>query len=144
MNGKLALLYVGVAVGLAGLVVSLIPDVAVARDTVGEAGIVSSETVRTNDRDRGPNSVDVSAYPAEIQAAYKVFAASCGRCHPLARAINTDLTAENWKAYIKKMMNKPGSGISPDQGKTIYRFLKYYQARKDAKKPGTRSSRRAG
>jgi hypothetical protein len=37
--------------------------------------------------------------------------------------------------YVKRMSNKPDSGISQDQGKQIYSFLKFYQGEKDAKKP---------
>ncbi|MEE9385159.1 MAG: hypothetical protein V3V08_17275 [Nannocystaceae bacterium] len=82
-------------------------------------------------RDTGPSSVDVSSFPPPVQAAYAIFSQRCSRCHTLARPINTDLSPSAWKGYVKKMMNKPGSGISPEQGKVIYKFLKYYQAHKD-------------
>jgi hypothetical protein len=85
--------------------------------------------------DKGPDKVNVSTYPAEVQEDYRMFAAKCSKCHTLARPINTDLTVDAWKMYVKRMSNKPDSGISQDQGKQIYSFLKFYQGEKDAKKP---------
>jgi hypothetical protein len=90
-----------------------------------------AEAPATFAADSGPAKVEVSAFPGEVQEAYGLFAARCSRCHTLARAINTNLSPESWKLYVKKMMSKPGSGISPDDGKTIYRFLAFYQGVKD-------------
>jgi hypothetical protein len=84
--------------------------------------------------DKGPETVDVAAFPDDIKDAYKTFSTKCSKCHTLARPINTDMTADSWKMYVKRMSNKPDSAISPDQGKTIYKFLKFYQGEKDAKK----------
>ena len=70
-------------------------------------------------------------YPKEMQENYKIFAVKCVKCHTLARPINTDKTAQEWKMYVKRMMNKPDSGISPSTGKRIYRFLEFRQAHKD-------------
>jgi len=81
--------------------------------------------------DKGPDKLDVSKYPKEIKESYQVFAQKCVKCHTLARPINTDMTNQGWKMYIKRMMNKPDSGISPKVGKTIYQFLKFRQAEKD-------------
>jgi hypothetical protein len=99
------------------------------------AGPVRAEDKKDFAADKGPDKVNVSAYPAEVQEDYRVFSAKCSKCHTLARPINTDLTADAWKMYVKRMSNKPDSGISPDQGKRIYSFLKFYQAEKDAKSP---------
>jgi len=84
--------------------------------------------------DKGPDKLDIRNYPKEIQESYQVFATKCVKCHTLARPINTDMTNQGWKMYIKRMMNKPDSGISPTVGKTIYKFLKFRQAEKDAKR----------
>lgn len=84
--------------------------------------------------DKGPATVDVSTFPKEMQENYKIFAARCSKCHTLARPINTDMTASGWKMYVKRMMNKPDSGISPANAKRIYKFLKFYQKKKDAAK----------
>lgn len=76
--------------------------------------------------DRGPQTIDVSAYPAPLQANYALFSTKCSQCHNLARPINSDfaLPAE-WERYIKRMMRKPGSGISKDDGKKIFDFVVY-------------------
>lgn len=97
------------------------------------AGPARAEDKKDFAADKGPDKVNVSAYPAEVQEDYRVFSAKCSKCHTLARPINTDLTADAWKMYVKRMSNKPDSGITPDQGKRIYSFLKFYQAEKDAK-----------
>ena len=39
--------------------------------------------------DFGPTRIDVSGYPARIQADYKVFVKRCSQCHTIARAINS-------------------------------------------------------
>ncbi len=83
--------------------------------------------------DKGPDKVEVSKASKEIQVNYEIFAAKCSKCHTLARPINTDMKASAWKMYVKRMMNKPDSGISPDQGKKIYKLLKWYQGEKDKK-----------
>jgi len=44
----------------------------------------------------------------------------------LSRPINSDYaTPDEWSRYIKRMMHKPGSGISNADGKKIYDFLVY-------------------
>jgi hypothetical protein len=44
----------------------------------------------------------------------------------LSRPINSDYALpDEWSRYIKRMMNKPGSGISSGEGKKIYDFLVY-------------------
>lgn len=76
--------------------------------------------------DKGPATIDVSKYPAGMQARYKVFAARCTKCHTLARPINCDFALdEEWERYVKRMMRKPGSGISANDGKQIFEFLAY-------------------
>ncbi len=77
--------------------------------------------------DTGPDTIDVSVYPEEMQDIYKnVFTKKCSKCHTISRPINAPyaLPAE-WKKYIKKMMKKPGSAINPIAAKKIYKFLVY-------------------
>ncbi len=81
--------------------------------------------------DQGPDSVDASSFPEAQKKRYKMFASKCSKCHTLARPINTDKSKGEWKQYVKRMMNKPDSGISPKQGKQIYKFLKFWQANKN-------------
>ena len=96
--------------------------------------VLADEKKKEFAADKGADKVEVSAYPANIQAAYKVFASKCSKCHTLARPINTNMKADGWKMYVKRMANKPDSGISPAQAKQVYSFLKFYQAEKDKKK----------
>jgi cytochrome c5 len=76
--------------------------------------------------DSGPDSIDVSGYPQEMQAGYKVFAQRCTKCHTLSRPINSDYaTRDEWSRYVKRMMRKPGSGINKKDAKTVFDFLVY-------------------
>ena len=83
-------------------------------------------------QDKGPDKIDVSAYPAEQQANFKLFAGKCSKCHTIARPLNTMMTRDEWSRYVKRMMHKPNSGISDTQGKQIFEFMVYDQTeRKD-------------
>jgi len=76
--------------------------------------------------EKGPATVDVSKYPDGIKEDYEVFSAKCSQCHKLSRPINSDYALpDEWSRYIKRMMHKPGSGISAGDGKKIYDFLVY-------------------
>ena len=86
-------------------------------------------------QDKGPDKIDVSAYPADLQANYKLFATKCSKCHTIARPINTMMTRDEWERYVKRMMHKPNSGISDSQGKQIFDFLVYDQAQRKDKNP---------
>ena len=86
-------------------------------------------------QDKGPDKINISAYPAEQQKGYKVFTDKCSKCHTIARPINTTMTAAEWSRYVKRMMHKPNSGISDAQGKTIYEFLAYDQENRKDKNP---------
>lgn len=86
-------------------------------------------------QDKGPDTLDVSHYPPAMQKAYKLMAKKCSKCHTLARALNTTMTPEEWKRYVKRMMHKPNSGITNKQGKIIYEFLVYDQRNRKDKNP---------
>lgn len=86
-------------------------------------------------QDKGPDKIDVSAYPAPMQAAYKVFSSKCSKCHTIARPINTMMKRDEWERYVKRMMHKPNSGISSSQGKEIFEFLVYDQVQRKDKNP---------
>jgi len=85
------------------------------------------ETKARVDRfEKGPATIDVSKYPDGIKDNYEVFSTKCTQCHKLNRPINSDYaTPDEWSRYIKRMMHKPGSGISSADGKKIYEFLVY-------------------
>ena len=86
-------------------------------------------------QDKGPDKINVSAYPAPQQAAYKVFSTKCSKCHTIARPINTMMTRDEWSRYVKRMMHKPNSGISYSQGKQIFDFLAFDQVERKDKNP---------
>ena len=76
--------------------------------------------------EKGPATIDVSKYPDGIKENYEVFSTKCSQCHKLSRPINSDYAVpEEWSRYIKRMMRKPGSGISTGDGKKIFDFLAY-------------------
>ena len=86
-------------------------------------------------QDKGPDKIDVSAYPAPMQAAYKTFASKCSKCHTIARPINTMMKRDEWERYVKRMMHKPNSGIGDNQGKQIFEFLVFDQTERKDKNP---------
>lgn len=86
-------------------------------------------------QDKGPDKIDVSGYPAEMQNDYKVFTGKCAKCHTIARPINTMMTKDEWERYVKRMMHKPNSGIGDSQGKQIFEFLVYDQTQRKDKNP---------
>jgi hypothetical protein len=76
--------------------------------------------------EKGPTTIDISKYPDGIKENYEVFSIKCSQCHKLSRPINSDYALpDEWSRYIKRMMYKPGSGISAGEGKKIFDFLVY-------------------
>jgi len=126
--------------------------------------------------DLGPDRIDVSAYPADLQNTYRTLLIDkCARCHTAARVLNSQFvepsgslseqtakikawTREHpelfsdplvwqvvprsssasgiWETYVKRMMAKPGAGISPVEAKKIWEFLTYDSERR---KTGSRA-----
>jgi hypothetical protein len=116
IKAKLPIILLGVAT-LALIWVSLVRG----------ADQLDAETKARVERfEKGPATINVSKYPQGIQANYAVFTQKCSQCHKLSRPINSDYALPSeWSRYIKRMMNKPGSGISSGDGKKIYDFLVY-------------------
>ena len=81
-------------------------------------------------RDVGPDTIDVSPFPPEVREVYPLFQVKCSKCHSLARPINSSISGDEWKAYIKKMIRRPASGINEEVGQRIFEFLKYYSVKK--------------
>src|SRR5580700_237544 len=76
--------------------------------------------------EKGPATIDVSKYPAQLQDYYQTFSQKCSQCHKLSRPVNCDyVIPEEWSRYIKRMMYKPGSNINSAEGKKIYEFVVY-------------------
>ena len=94
------------------------------RAQAAESDVDAATKAKIAQFDKGPASIDVSAYPAGIQKDYAVFREKCTLCHTLARPINSDFALpDEWSRYIKRMMHKPGSMISAGQAKKIWDFL---------------------
>jgi hypothetical protein len=85
-----------------------------------------AEKARFKKLDSGPKVVDVAKYPADIQSGYALMEKKCAKCHSPARPINTRFVLPGeWERYIKRMVYKPDSKMTDDDGKKIYRFLVY-------------------
>jgi len=81
---------------------------------------------RIDQFEKGPATIDVSKYPAQLHDYYQTFSQKCSQCHKLSRPINSDyVLPDQWSRYIKQMMYKPGSNISGSEAKHIYDFLVY-------------------
>lgn len=114
-------------------------NVVVAAAVVALLGTAASPRGKPDPRDSGPNEIDVSRYPPQQQKNYELFSAKCGKCHPLARAINSRFSAEEWKRYIDRMVRLRSTGISEAQAAQIYDFLAYSVATREPKaKSGSR------
>lgn len=75
--------------------------------------------------DAGPNVIDVSSYPAEMQRKYKLFVNKCSLCHTLARPINSNFKSAHWNGYVHQMMRKAGSGLNETDARKIIDFLEF-------------------
>ena len=102
---------------------------------LGALCLLAQESNVVLPQDKGPDKIDVSSYPANMQSAYKLFSGKCSKCHTIARPINTTMTREEWERYVKRMMHKPNSGISEKDGKQIFDFIMYDETERKAKNP---------
>jgi hypothetical protein len=81
---------------------------------------------------RHGDTIDVTSYPKDIQAAYEVFAVRCSKCHTLARPLNARIhDAQHWVRYVTRMRRNPSSGINAKDAEIILRFLLYYMHQTD-------------
>jgi len=86
-------------------------------------------------QDKGPDKVDISAYPSNIQEYYKVYERQCGKCHTLARSINTSMPAVYWANYLGTAIKKPEYGLTLAEADQIYQFLALDQVLRKSKHP---------
>jgi mono/diheme cytochrome c family protein len=86
-------------------------------------------------QDKGPDKVDISAYPSNIQEYYRVYERQCGKCHTLARSINTSMPAVYWANYLGTAIKKPEYGITLAEADQIYQFLALDQVLRKGKRP---------
>ena len=89
---------------------------------------------KTYPADKGPNFIDVTAYPPKMQETYELFTRKCSRCHTIARPINSSFKSEEWREYVYKMMKKPGSGLTLRTANEIIEFLVYDSQRREKPK----------
>lgn len=79
--------------------------------------------------DLGPDTVDVSAYPAERNRDYEVYARVCSRCHTLARSINAPHVSRAWwEFYVASMRVRAkfhGERLTKDEVRAVLDFLEY-------------------
>ncbi len=94
-----------------------------------ESAMTSSELAAKFPSDLGFSTIDVSAYPRDIQEDYKIFLAVCSSCHTPARAINAPMTSEqDWKRYVHRMhvkIERRGYLLGKEDEEKIVAFLKY-------------------
>lgn len=86
-------------------------------------------------QDKGPDTLDVSAYPKEIQEGYKLFSKKCSRCHTLARPLNTSMDNRWWASYMGNMVKRPRYGLTDKDAVSICAFLLHDQENRKAKNP---------
>ena len=114
------------AAALLGLAALTLTHPGVARAAAGDEKLDPETKARIERFEKGAATIDVSKYPSGIKDDYETFSQKCSQCHKLSRPINSDYALpDEWSRYIKRMMNKPGSGISSAEGKKIYEFLTY-------------------
>ena len=72
-------------------------------------------------------AVDVAAMPDDLRADYDLFRQRCSKCHSLQRVWDSGIQDDEfWDRYVERMRRQPASGISPEDGAHIVRFLHYY------------------
>jgi cytochrome c2 len=76
-----------------------------------------------------PNTIDVSAYPRDMQGRYELFLRKCTRCHGLDRPLQARVGARGWDDYVHRMARHPGAGISEAEQREIAAFLQFHAQR---------------
>lgn len=80
--------------------------------------------------DLGPDSIDVSKYPAQQRYNYEVFKRVCAECHTLARAINSPVESRMyWRFHLLRMdlhaRAQERVRRTPQETKAVLDFLAY-------------------
>lgn len=78
---------------------------------------------------RDGDGLDVSGQSQQFREDYAVFANRCSKCHGLVRPLHLasqQTSDEYWERYVERMRRQPGSGISPEDGVAVRRFLHVY------------------
>jgi hypothetical protein len=86
----------------------------------------AAKKARLKKLDAGPRKIDVTKYPEKMQADYALFSKKCVKCHTLARPINSPyVLPSQWERYIRRMVYKPDSKMTEEDGRNIFQFLVY-------------------
>lgn len=84
--------------------------------------------------DLGPDTIDLSGYPAEQRRGYEAYARLCSRCHTLARSINAPYVDRSWwEFYIASMRMRShfhGEELRKTDVAAVLDFLEYDSARR--------------
>jgi cytochrome c5 len=80
---------------------------------------------------------DASAFPAEMQKRYKVFAEKCSRCHDTSRPLTAKYHGESqWRDLVLRMARKPGAGINRRDVGDITSFLVFHEQQQNGVSSG--------
>lgn len=106
------------------LAAAILPVLVIAGNAARKEAGKSADEEKTFQYDNGPDTIDVSQYPADQQSNYKVFVKKCSKCHTLARPINAPYsTQKEWADYIDKMKKKKRSGLDGKSAERVLQFL---------------------
>ncbi|OGR93689.1 MAG: hypothetical protein A2992_07785 [Elusimicrobia bacterium RIFCSPLOWO2_01_FULL_59_12] len=77
--------------------------------------------------DVGPDTIDVSGYPAHHQDSYEFFRHACSVCHSPARALHSSLrTYDQWNRYVRRMhVRAQEQLLTPEDSRRLVDFLVY-------------------
>jgi hypothetical protein len=79
--------------------------------------------------DLGPDTIDVSGYPAQQRYEYGVFVRACSACHTLARAINAPYASRGWWEFymlgMRARSRLAGRRLTRDERRAVLDFLEY-------------------
>lgn len=74
--------------------------------------------------DKGPATINVSKYPANMQKAYKLLLERCTKCHTAARYVSSNKFGKaTWEPIMHKMATRPGSDVTPEEEKVLLDFV---------------------
>ncbi|MBI2265510.1 MAG: hypothetical protein HYU64_10110 [Armatimonadetes bacterium] len=124
-----------VQIAMAVILLNLLPACAPEKKPetkMPETGLTETPTTesRTTSKkkfpqDKGPTKINMSGYPEQYKEGHELFMGKCKKCHTIARPIWSKFQGEQWDAYTRKMMRKPGCPVTPEDQPKISEFLKY-------------------
>ncbi len=85
------------------------------------------------DQNKAVPNIDISSYPTEIQADYRVFRDKCSECHSVASSLKLRRSPDEWTYWVKQMEAMPSSHFNDEEAKQMLDFLNYDEAHRKAK-----------